>query len=108
MTDDNKKLNADTQSIPSSVNPDAKPAGDETNRLRLVELSADAMLEILQGRRHIEDGLPDDVTIHRAGYDQERDVFYLVVDHDEYDKILEAERRPVEDIKTTMGTKRSD
>lgn len=28
MTDDNKKPNAKTQSIPSSVNPDAKPVGD--------------------------------------------------------------------------------
>ena len=73
-----------------------------TNRLRLAEISADAMLQILQGRRHIVDGLPDDAAIHRAGYDQERDVFYLTVEHDSYDKLLEAERIPGEDIETAL------
>lgn len=80
-----------------SMTDNANTDGD-LDRLRLLEISADAFVEVLQEKRVVDEALPDGVDIHRAGYDQERDVFYLVVAHEDYRPVHEAESIPWADV----------
>lgn len=72
-------------------------------RLRLYEISAFALLTHLQtgNAARIEDGIPPGAEIRRGGYDTERDVFYLTVEHDSFDPVEEVEPIPTGEVIAT-------
>ncbi|ELY96759.1 hypothetical protein C482_15331 [Natrialba chahannaoensis JCM 10990] len=64
-------------------------------RLKRFEVSAVAMPGFLStGTRRFESDLPIGAEIRRAGYDPERDVFYITVEHESFRPVREGERIP--------------
>lgn len=64
--------------------------------LRYYEVSAQAlMLELVEGNAtRVVEGIPRGADLRDAGYDPERQVFYLTVEHEDFDPVHEAEPIP--------------
>ena len=82
---------------------------DRPARLKLYEVSAQALVLSLQTNNvtKVTDGIPDDGSLVDFGYHPERQVFYLTVEHESFNKIREGESIPtgtvtVEEISGTQ------
>lgn len=66
------------------------------DNLRLVRISAQAMAEHLtEGNAFkVVDGVPEDAELEEAGYEPERRMFYVMVEHESFDEVEEAEFIP--------------
>ena len=65
-------------------------------RLKLYGVSAMALVQSLYtaNARHITDGIPPGAELREAGYNRERGVFELVVQHDSFPVVVEGEPLP--------------
>lgn len=65
-------------------------------RIRMFEVTADGLASTLRTseRFTVTDGMPRGASVHRAGYDANRDVFYLVLEHESFEDIPEGSPMP--------------
>lgn len=76
---------------------------EHTDRLKLFEFSKREMLNLFEDGHTVEisNGIPSDAEINECGYDRDRQLFYLTMEHESFEPVGLGERIPIGDIVVT-------